>query len=59
MNKIISFFKDVRRELKKVQWPNRRELTTYTTVVLVTVVTVAAVIWVVDLGYQQVLKLIF
>lgn len=59
MKKIISFFKDVRRELKKVQWPNKRELTTYTTVVVITVVAVAVVIWVVDSGYQQILKLIF
>lgn len=59
MGKIIGFFKDVRRELKKVNWPNRRELTTYTTVVLVAVAFVAAVIWVVDLGYQQILQLIF
>jgi preprotein translocase subunit SecE len=59
MRKLISFLKDVRRELKKVQWPNKRELTTYTSVVVVTVIVVAAIIWVVDLGYQQVLKLIF
>ena len=59
MRKLISFLKDVRRELKKVQWPNKRELTTYTSVVVVTVIIVAAIIWVVDLGYQQVLKLIF
>jgi len=59
MRKLLTFFKDVRRELKKVQWPNRRELTTYTSIVVVTVVAVALVIWVVDLGFQQVLRLIF
>lgn len=59
MRRIFAFFKDVRRELKKVQWPNRRELTTYTTVVVVTVAIVGAIIWVVDLGYQQILQLIF
>lgn len=59
MGKIIGFLKNVRRELKKVNWPNRRELTTYTTVVLVAVAFVAAIIWVVDLGYQQILQLIF
>ena len=59
MGKITEFFKGVRRELKKVVWPNRRELTTYTTVVLVAVALVAGIIWVVDAGYQQILQLIF
>lgn len=59
MKKLITFLKDVRRELKKVQWPNRRELTTYTAIVLLSIVVVGAIIWVVDLGYQQILTLIF
>lgn len=59
MRKISAFFKNVRRELKKVQWPNRRELTTYTIIVVVTVVLVAAIISIVDFGYQQVLRFIF
>jgi preprotein translocase subunit SecE len=59
MRKLIAFLKDVRRELKKVQWPNKRELTTYTAVVILSVVVVGAIIWVVDLGYQQLLTLIF
>lgn len=35
-------------ELKKVHWPTKKELITYTNVVLVTVVVVTALIWVVD-----------
>ena len=35
-------------ELKKVHWPTKKELITYTNVVLVTVVVVAALFWVVD-----------
>ena len=35
-------------ELKKVHWPTKKELITYTNVVLVTVVVIAALIWVVD-----------
>ena len=58
MGKITAFFKDVRRELKKVQWPNRRELTTYTAIVLFSVVVVGAIIWVADLGYQKIITLI-
>jgi preprotein translocase subunit SecE len=59
MGKITAFFKDVRRELKKVQWPNRRELSTYTALVLLSVVVVGTIIWVADAGYQQILTLIF
>ena len=35
-------------ELKKVHWPTKKELITYTNVVLVTVVLIAALIWIVD-----------
>lgn len=58
MRRIIAFFKDVRRELKKVQWPNRRELTTYTAIVVFSVVVVGVIIWAVDLGYQNIITLI-
>ena len=58
MRRIVAFFKDVRRELKKVQWPNRRELTTYTGIVVFSVVLVGAIIWAVDLGYQNIITLI-
>jgi preprotein translocase subunit SecE len=34
--------------LKKVHWPTKKELITYTEVVLVAVVVIAAAIWVVD-----------
>ena len=35
-------------ELKKVHWPTKKELITYTEVVLVTVAVMAVAIWVVD-----------
>ena len=35
-------------ELKKVHWPTKKEFITYTNVVLVTVVVIAALIWIVD-----------
>lgn len=37
-------------ELKKVHWPNRQEVVTYTGVVLVTVAIITVLIWVVDSG---------
>ncbi|HHY09156.1 MAG TPA: preprotein translocase subunit SecE [Firmicutes bacterium] len=41
MNKISKFFREVRSEVRKVSWPNRKELVTYTIVVIVTGVIVA------------------
>ena len=36
------FLKDVRQELRKVDWPNRRGLSSYTVVVLATIVLMTA-----------------
>ena len=35
-------------ELKKVHWPNRKELTTYSIVVVATVLFVSGIIWIFD-----------
>ena len=37
-------------ELKKVHWPNRQQLLTYTGVVFVSVAIVAFLLWIVDSG---------
>lgn len=42
------FFRGVKAELKKVVWPTKRELVTYTIAVLILSVFVAAMIYVVD-----------
>jgi len=52
------FFKETRSELKKVIWPNRKELVSFTSVVLVSVLAAAFLIFVVDLAFGQVLGLI-
>jgi preprotein translocase subunit SecE len=40
---IRRFFRNVIAELKKVNWPNRKELTTYTIVVIITVLIVSLI----------------
>lgn len=52
------FFKGVKAELKKVLWPNREELFSYTTVVLVICGLMTAGIWVVDSIFHNLLKLV-
>src|SRR3712207_8478549 len=42
-----------RQELRKVDWPTRRELVTYTTVVLVTVVVMTSVVFGLDYVFQR------
>ncbi len=50
------FFRNVTAELKKVNWPSRKELTTYTIVVIITVLVVALIIWAWDVGLTVIFK---
>lgn len=52
------FFKEVKNELKKVQWPNKKELTSYTTLVVTIVVTVSLLIFAIDQAFTGILNLI-
>lgn len=51
--RIKKLYRGVVSELKKVHWPNRKEIATYTAVVLLSVVIVGIVIWLFDsiVGY--------
>ncbi|MHB8124532.1 MAG: preprotein translocase subunit SecE [Desulfitobacteriaceae bacterium] len=53
--KTADYFRGVWSELKKVQWPNRQQLITYTGVVFVAVAIVAFLIWIVDSGLSWIL----
>jgi preprotein translocase subunit SecE len=44
----IQFLKEVRSELRQVQWPTRRELVSYTIVVLVTVTVLTSFVFGLD-----------
>ena len=48
-----TFYKQVVAELRKVIWPTRRELLTYTSVVLVFVVFMVAVVSLFDFVFSQ------
>ncbi len=51
------FLREVRAELKKVSWPDKKELSAYTGVVFISVLVVALVIWLIDTGLTEALKL--
>lgn len=57
--KLVQFFKNVSREMKKVSWPKGRELTSYTVTVISTVVFVALFFTVIDLGISEILSSFF
>lgn len=56
---IFSFFGDSWSELKKVRWPNRKELTSYTLVVFVTVAIITIYFALLDLGISELLRVVF
>ena len=56
MEGLRRLFHSVTAELKKVSWPNRKELTIYTTVVIITVLVVALIIWVWDVGLTVIFR---
>lgn len=55
---LFSFFSESWAELKKVRWPNRKELTNYTLIVLGTIAFVTIYFWVVDIGISAVIEAI-
>lgn len=57
--KIVNFFKDVVKEMKKVTWPTKDELKESTTIVIVTCLIIAAFTYLIDMVITQVFKGIF
>jgi len=58
-DKIIAFFQDVVKEMKKVTWPTKEELLESTKVVIVVCIVLALFTYVIDMIISQVLKGIF
>ena len=50
-------FRETRAEVKKVSWPNRKELIQHTEVVVTSIVIVGSVLWIVDMIFGKVLDL--
>jgi preprotein translocase subunit SecE len=57
--RIALFYRQVVSELKRVVWPTREQLTTYTSVVLVFVTFIIAVVSIFDLGLTKLVFWIF
>ncbi len=57
--RISLFYRQVIAELRKVVWPTRKELLTYTWVVIVFVTVIATIVAVLDLGFAKLVLKIF
>lgn len=57
--KIIDFFKGVKKEMSKVTWPTQDELKESTTIVIVVCLILAAFTWVVDMSVTQLFQGLF
>ena len=56
---VWNYLKQVVAELRKVIWPNRKQMVNYTAVVLVFLVIMVALIGGVDLGFAKLVLLVF
>jgi preprotein translocase subunit SecE len=60
MNKILNYFKESYNELVyKVSWPTRIELSNSAVVVMFASLIIAVLIFVVDLGFENVMRLFY
>ncbi|GAA2448220.1 MULTISPECIES: preprotein translocase subunit SecE [Streptomyces] len=59
LGRLALFYRQIVAELRKVVWPTRSQLTTYTTVVIVFVVIMIGLVTVIDLGFQEAVKYVF
>jgi preprotein translocase subunit SecE len=56
--KIISFLKEAKIELKKVTWPTPRQTLASTSVVIIVVIIVSIYLGIVDFGVAKVIRLV-
>ena len=57
-DKMSTYFRGVRSELRKVVWPNKKELVNYTGVVISISVLVATIVYILDLIIGGILSFI-
>lgn len=57
--KVINYFKDIAKEMKKVSWPTKDQLRDYTKIVILTMIIMSIFVYIVDKGVSEILKVIF
>ncbi|WP_086022520.1 preprotein translocase subunit SecE [Streptomyces xiaopingdaonensis] len=59
LGRLALFYRQIVAELRKVVWPTRQQLSTYTTVVIIFVIIIIAFVFVLDYGLTEVVKRVF
>ncbi|GGY25932.1 preprotein translocase subunit SecE [Streptomyces omiyaensis] len=59
LGRLAVFYRQIVAELRKVVWPTRSQLTSYTTVVIIFVVVMIGLVTVIDFGFQEAVKYVF
>ncbi|MFI6340906.1 preprotein translocase subunit SecE [Streptomyces sp. NPDC050535] len=59
LRRLAIFYRQIVAELRKVVWPTRNQLTTYTSVVIVFVVIMIALVTLIDYGLDHAAKYVF
>ena len=59
LKRLALFYRQIVAELRKVVWPTRSQLSTYTAVVIVFVVVMIGLVTVIDFGFARVIKYVF
>jgi len=54
----ISYVKESWRELKKVTWPDKDEVTSFTVVVVIALIVFSTFLWLVDTGIMALIKVV-
>ena len=55
---VSQFLTEVRAEMKKVTWPTRDEVISYTIVVLITVVLIGGLVYVADIAFTKLVDIV-
>lgn len=56
INQVVTFVRESKDELKKVTWPERDEVTSFTVVVIIAVVIVSLFLWIIDTFLMKIVQ---
>jgi len=58
VKRFLVYLRESKEELKKVTWPTREEITSFTVVVVVSIAVISVFLWGVDLGLEYIINLL-
>ncbi len=58
IDRVVLFFREVKVEIKKISWPQRKETIASTSIVIIIVLIIGIFLGIVDVGLARLVKLI-